>query len=149
MEFIEELMYRRQPFGRVLRMLCLLSTLCGGIRKYPHYRHELLQVLLPPPCPLLPLKYPFPSNKRLKLWATGSRCQVRGYECVGTSAWVRVRVCNVCRLCGKTRGVYTHVDDTHVYTLVYHTRVGCAVTHGVYTHVNDTRCVYTLVTIHV
>ena len=44
MDFIEELMYRRGPFGRVVRLLSLLSTLCGGIRKFAHYKHELLQV---------------------------------------------------------------------------------------------------------
>ena len=45
MEFIDELMYRRQPFGRVIRFLSLVSVLCGGIRKYAHYRREMLQVV--------------------------------------------------------------------------------------------------------
>jgi vacuolar protein sorting-associated protein 33A len=44
MEFIDEMLYRRQPFARVIRFLSLVSGLCGGLRRFSHYKRELLQV---------------------------------------------------------------------------------------------------------
>ena len=44
MEFIDEMLYRRQPFARVVRFLSLVSVLCGGLRRFAHYKRELLQV---------------------------------------------------------------------------------------------------------
>uniref|UniRef100_A0A7S4HA49 Uncharacterized protein n=1 Tax=Guillardia theta TaxID=55529 RepID=A0A7S4HA49_GUITH len=44
MDVIEEMMYKRQPFNKVMKMMCLVSTLCGGIKKHAHYKRELLQV---------------------------------------------------------------------------------------------------------
>jgi len=49
-EYIEELIFRQEPFLRVMRLLCLYSMTTGGLKPkvLESFRREIIQVRMPP-----------------------------------------------------------------------------------------------------